>query len=97
MGKGDKKTRRGKIVIGTSGVRRARKKKQTSRKSVKNPEPVKVAAIVETPVEAVKEPIKKSPKKITESTPPTAEKPKTVRSRKKTTESPETPEKQVEG
>ena len=27
MGKGDKKTKRGKIVIGSSGVRRARKKK----------------------------------------------------------------------
>lgn len=26
MGKGDKKTRRGKIVIGSSGVRRSRKK-----------------------------------------------------------------------
>ncbi len=29
MGKGDKKTKRGKIVIGSSGVRRARKKRST--------------------------------------------------------------------
>ncbi|MBA22145.1 MAG: 30S ribosomal protein THX [Flavobacteriales bacterium] len=33
MGKGDKKTRRGKIVRGTSGVRRSRKKYKTRKKT----------------------------------------------------------------
>lgn len=32
MGKGDKKTKRGKITRGTSGVRRSQKKKQTKKK-----------------------------------------------------------------
>ena len=39
MGKGDKKTRRGKIIIGTYGVRRRRKK--ANKPSVKLIQPVK--------------------------------------------------------
>ncbi|NCA77117.1 MAG: 30S ribosomal protein THX [Alphaproteobacteria bacterium] len=97
MGKGDKKTRRGKIVIGTSGVRRARKKKKTFRKTAASHEPLNTASIVEKPVEIVKEPIKKSPKKSAETTPPAPEKPKVARSRKKPAESSETPENPVEG
>lgn len=33
MGKGDKKTKRGKITIGTSGVRRSRKKHKLRKKA----------------------------------------------------------------
>jgi ribosomal small subunit protein bTHX len=33
MGKGDKKTKRGKIVMGTYGVRRSRKKIKTRKKA----------------------------------------------------------------
>lgn len=33
MGKGDKKTKRGKIICGTYGVHRKRKKKKTAPKS----------------------------------------------------------------
>ena len=40
MGKGDSKTRRGKIILGTYGVRRRRKK--TSRQSVMKVKPAKV-------------------------------------------------------
>jgi ribosomal small subunit protein bTHX len=35
MGKGDKKTRRGKIIAGSYGVRRTRKKSKVTRSSVK--------------------------------------------------------------
>lgn len=42
MGKGDKKTRRGKITIGSTGVRRPRKKK--TRKPVMLPKPSPVSA-----------------------------------------------------
>jgi 30S ribosomal protein S31 len=38
MGKGDKKTRRGKIINGTYGVRRPRSKKATNVSSVKKSE-----------------------------------------------------------
>lgn len=46
MGKGDKKSKRGKIVIGSWGVRRARKKKKdlTAAKKVSVPKPKKAAA-----------------------------------------------------
>jgi 30S ribosomal protein S31 len=40
MGKGDKKTKRGKIVIGSSGVRRARKKKGRKSGIVQKSEPM---------------------------------------------------------
>ena len=39
MGKGDKKTRRGKIILGTYGVRRRRKKE--NKPEIKQVEPVK--------------------------------------------------------
>jgi 30S ribosomal protein S31 len=49
MGKGDKKTRRGKITIGTFGVRRPRKKNKpivvvTAKKKTKAPAKPKAAA-----------------------------------------------------
>jgi len=67
MGKGDKKTRRGKIVIGSFGVRRQRKQKKTaipaikvpkaSPKKAQEPKPKKVVeVVVEEPV-VITEPI----------------------------------------
>ena len=35
MGKGDKKSKRGKIRMGTSGVRRLKKKKKSAKKTAK--------------------------------------------------------------
>ncbi len=58
MGKGDKKTKRGKIVIGSSGVTRQRKKKNSI--SIKPAPPV-----VEPPKKA-KSPSKKSAQKTEE-------------------------------
>lgn len=58
MGKGDKKTRRGKIIIGTFGVRRRRKKEAakdikplvaTQEKEIKEKKTVKVKAEVKEP------------------------------------------------
>lgn len=48
MGKGDKKSRRGKIILGTYGVRRPKKKAETA------PEPQKVVA-AQKPVKEKKE------------------------------------------
>lgn len=74
MGKGDKKTKRGKIVIGSYGVRRARKNKRN----------IVAAAPVPPP------PVEEKPKKtVKKAEPPVAEaeaKPKAPRSRKKAAE-----------
>lgn len=43
MGKGDKKSKRGKIHIGTSGVSRPRKKKKPAKKAVTKAAPKKAA------------------------------------------------------
>jgi 30S ribosomal protein S31 len=59
MGKGDKKTRRGKIILGTSGVRRPRNKKKAIVSAV---EKVADDVIVE------KKPAKKAKKKEAEPT-----------------------------
>lgn len=42
MGKGDKKTKRGKIVLGTFGARRRRKKNRENKLNVLRQEPVKM-------------------------------------------------------
>ena len=102
MGKGDKKTRRGKITIGSTGVRRPRKKKshkpvilaKASPPPKETPEIAPALVIPETiPVlEKVEEkPLKKTPAKATtkKTSAKTAEveaKPKPARSRKKTAE-----------
>ena len=99
MGKGDKKTRRGKITIGSAGVRRQRKKK--SRKNVIIPKaaplpketpviaPVEVAPEVTPVIEQVEEkvtkkaPAKPAAKKATVKTEEGEPKPKQAKSRKK--------------
>ena len=55
MGKGDKKTKRGKIVIGSSGVRRARKKKSRNPGILIKPEPKPKVSIEQNPVVVVPE------------------------------------------
>ena len=71
MGKGDKKTRRGKIAIGSYGVRRPRKKSGQPHASA-NAKKVSVAAEVSVPaVEKAKKTSAKKPvvaKKKTETT-----------------------------
>jgi len=93
MGKGDKKTRRGKIIIGTFGVRRRRKKadKQeikpsivTSTKEVKEKKPVKEKAEVKE-VKAAAE--VKDVKTAKEKAAPKASKaPKAVKEKKEVTQ-----------
>jgi len=55
MGKGDKKTKRGKIVIGSSGVRRARKKKIRKPGILTQAEPKPKVSIEQNPVVVVPE------------------------------------------
>jgi len=92
MGKGDKKTRRGKIIIGSFGVRRARKKKkgvvppalpkEIKIKAKAVEEPVKAVA-VEAVVEEKKAPKKAAVKKTAEKTEEAESKPKAPRAKKK--------------
>jgi len=74
MGKGDKKTRRGKIVMGSTGVTRKKNKKKSLPKVVSKPKEIKdipvvekVATVVEQPqtveVEKKEKPKKETPKK----------------------------------
>ncbi|MBP6978761.1 MAG: 30S ribosomal protein THX [Bacteroidales bacterium] len=68
MGKGDKKSKRGKITIGSYGVRRARKKKRTSPRIVSAPKEkeVKKVPVVEEPI--VIEPVMVVPEPMAEVT-----------------------------
>ena len=95
MGKGDKKSKRGKIIIGSSGVRRPARKRKAFRPAVtiageKARKAAKVAEeAVEVPVASSEQPkaeekkaVKKAPaKKAAEGE---AEKPKAVKTKKKT-------------
>lgn len=58
MGKGDKKSKRGKIILGSHGVKRPRKKSNPSMPKKDKP----VEAEVKTPVKAVKPKTVKKPK-----------------------------------
>jgi len=84
MGKGDKKTKRGKIIIGSAGVTRSRKKKRHTAPVASKTEskPKKVA---EEPVVAAQVAPKKT-KKAEEPVITAEEKPKSPKSKKKTTE-----------
>lgn len=94
MGKGDKKTKRGKIVIGSSGVRRARKKNKHVMPSKANPEPRPAPAVDAAPAEPAKEAARKSVKKTAENREVPTEKVKAVKTKKKSSETDEniTPE-----
>ena len=91
MGKGDKKTKRGKIVIGSSGVRRARKKKRAFTAVVAKTEPKPKKEIEEIVAPEVKTAPKKTSKKAVEHPESVEEKPKTAKTRKKIAETEETP------
>jgi ribosomal small subunit protein bTHX len=82
MGKGDKKTKRGKIVIGSSGVRRARKKTRSTVAVVTKVVPQQVSEADELEL-AAKVAAKKSAKKP-EASEGSDEKSKASKARKKT-------------
>jgi len=83
MGKGDKKTKRGKIVIGSSGVKRARKKRQVIVKAPVKSEPKPTVELEEIAVSAIKTASKKAAKKAAEVAEGTEEKPKAIKTKKK--------------
>ena len=87
MGKGDKKTKRGKIVIGSSGVRRARKKKISVPAIALKAEPKPVKEVEETVIPPVKTVPKKTAKKAEEHVEGAEEKHKAAKPKKKTAES----------
>jgi 30S ribosomal protein S31 len=95
MGKGDKKSKRGKIIIGSFGVRRPSRKKKTIAPVVKKAEekpkktaktaeePIAVAVVaIEKPQVEEKKPVKKAPVKKAVSVEEVA-KPKAAKSKKK--------------
>ena len=98
MGKGDKKSKRGKIIIGSYGVRRARNKKKAllpvvEKKIVEKPKksaktevvetPEQVAEVVVQPIVEVKKPVKKAAAKKTTEGETEAPKPKAAKPKKK--------------
>lgn len=83
MGKGDKKSKRGKIIIGSSGVRRARKKRVRPAAPVAKAEPKPKKEVEEVVVPAVKAAPKKTAKKVAEPAEGAELKPKAAKSKKK--------------
>lgn len=101
MGKGDKKSKRGKIIIGSYGVRRPSRKKHVAVSSVKTVQekPKKAPKVTEEPVEvpvvAIEQPktVEKKPRKapVKKAVEGEAEKPKAAaKTRKKATPPSET-------
>ncbi|MCK9220116.1 MAG: 30S ribosomal protein THX [Bacteroidales bacterium] len=88
MGKGDKKTKRGKIIIGSSGITRTRKKKKTIIQSAPKPEPTPKKVVEPVEIEAAKTVAKKTTKKVVEPA-EGEEKVKTPKTRKKSASSEE--------
>jgi len=95
MGKGDKKSKRGKIIIGSFGVRRPSRKKKAGVPAVKTAvekpgkatkaaeEPVVMPVVAVEPAAAeVKKPVKKAPAKKVAAEEDTA-KPKAAKTKKK--------------
>jgi ribosomal small subunit protein bTHX len=81
MGKGDKKTKRGKIIIGSYGVRRPRQKKKTNPPVKSAPAktevikaPVREVPFVEEPVKTILEPVIQVAEKKTVAKPKKTEK-----------------------
>jgi ribosomal small subunit protein bTHX len=90
MGKGDKKTKRGKIIMGSYGVRRSQRVKKSESSNVSSVKPeVKATKAEKEEKVAKKKPIaKKSPVEKTEEAPKvTAKKKTTHKSEEKETES----------
>ncbi len=86
MGKGDKKTKRGKIIIGSFGVTRsARKKKRTIPVAVKA-EPTSKKEVEETVIPSEKTAPRKTAKKVEEHVEIAEAKAKTTKTKKKVAE-----------
>jgi ribosomal small subunit protein bTHX len=83
MGKGDKKTKRGKIIIGSSGVKRSRKKKSSMTAPVAKAEPKPKKEVEEIVVPVAKAAPKKSAKKAVEHEEGADLKPKATKTKKK--------------
>ena len=87
MGKGDKKTKRGKIVIGSSGVKRTRKKNLSASGARQKTEPVAAAKEAEELASAAaKTAAKKAAKKSEEQVEGAEEKAKAAKAKKKAAE-----------
>ena len=86
MGKGDKKTKRGKIIIGSSGVSRSRKKKTNPAPVAAKAEPKPKKEAEELAIPAVQAAPKKTAKKADEHTEGTEEKHKAAKTKKKADE-----------
>ncbi|MGE5424398.1 MAG: 30S ribosomal protein THX [Syntrophothermus sp.] len=103
MGKGDKKSKRGKITIGTYGARRARKKKslrkatpvKETRAAKPKPQPVKVinqTDLEEAPVVQTSTPAEGETGDVTKNTKKTGTKKTAGESKPKTKKKTETPD-----
>jgi ribosomal small subunit protein bTHX len=83
MGKGDKKTKRGKIIIGSSGVSRSRKKKTNLAPVAAKAEPKAKKEVEEQVVPTVQSAHKKTAKKAEEHVGVADEKHKAAKAKKK--------------
>ncbi len=92
MGKGDKKTKRGKIIIGSTGIKRSRKKKGSAAATAPKAEPKPVQETEEAAMPAAKTAPKKTAKKADEHVEGAEEKPKAAKAKKKTDENEAEPE-----
>ena len=91
MGKGDKKTKRGKIIIGSSGVKRSRKKKNIHTAVAPKAEPKPVKEVEEKVIAPVKAAVKKTAKKAEEHVEGAEVKPKATKAKKKKAEGEDEP------
>jgi ribosomal small subunit protein bTHX len=85
MGKGDKKTKRGKIIIGSSGVSRSRKKKTNIAPVAAKAEPKPKKEVEEQVIPTHTAP-KKTAKKAEDQVVVAEEKPKAAKTKKKVAE-----------
>ena len=92
MGKGDKKTKRGKIIIGSSGIKRTRKKKGSSPAGGTKSEPKNLKATGDEAALAAKNAPKKAAKKAEEHAEGADEKAKAAKAKKKASETEEVAE-----
>ncbi|MEI7897788.1 MAG: 30S ribosomal protein THX [bacterium] len=86
MGKGDKKSKRGKIIIGSSGVSRSRKKKRTILPVAAKAEPKPKKEVEELVESVVKTAARKTAKKAEDHATGAEEKPKAAKAKKKADE-----------
>lgn len=83
MGKGDKKTKRGKIIIGSFGIKRTRKPKKSTPSTRVNADLKTAADVEEQALQAARAAEKKTAKKAEETVVVAEEKPKAPKAKKK--------------